>query len=54
MLEPIDVSGYKLSDIRVNRRCHVLMAEKIAELDAEVARLERNKPKLDSDGSSTN
>jgi 1-acyl-sn-glycerol-3-phosphate acyltransferase len=50
MLEPIDVSGYKLSDAReLANRCHALMAEKIAELDAEVARLEaQQKPELDS------
>ncbi|MEZ9322380.1 1-acylglycerol-3-phosphate O-acyltransferase [Vibrio gigantis] len=56
MLEPIDVSGYKLSDAReLANRCHALMAEKIAELDAEVARLEaQQNPELDSDRSSTN
>ncbi|MEZ9622712.1 1-acylglycerol-3-phosphate O-acyltransferase [Vibrio sp. 10N.222.55.A3] len=56
MLEPIDVSGYKLSDAReLANRCHALMAEKIAELDAEVARLEaQQKTELDSDRSSTN
>ncbi|MEZ9652242.1 1-acylglycerol-3-phosphate O-acyltransferase [Vibrio lentus] len=56
MLEPIDVSGYKLSDAReLANRCHALMAEKIAELDTEVARLEaQQNPELDSDGSSTN
>nr|WP_252730158.1 1-acylglycerol-3-phosphate O-acyltransferase [Vibrio cyclitrophicus] len=55
MLEPIDVSGYKLSDAReLANRCHALMAEKIAELDAEVARLEEQQhPELDSDRSST-
>lgn len=55
MLEPIDVSGYKLSDAReLANRCHALMAEKIAELDAEVARLEaQQNPELDSDRSST-
>ncbi|UPR52755.1 1-acylglycerol-3-phosphate O-acyltransferase [Vibrio cyclitrophicus] len=56
MLEPIDVSGYKLSDAReLANHCHALMAEKIAELDAEVARLEsQQNPELDSDRSSTN
>ncbi|MEZ8878725.1 1-acylglycerol-3-phosphate O-acyltransferase [Vibrio lentus] len=56
MLEPIDVSGYKLSNAReLANRCHALMAEKIAELDTEVARLEaQQNPELDSDGSSTN
>ncbi|PTO53903.1 1-acyl-sn-glycerol-3-phosphate acyltransferase [Vibrio splendidus] len=56
MLEPIDVTGYKISDAReLANRCHALMTEKIEELDAEVARLEaQQKPELDSDGSSTN
>ncbi|MGF1840828.1 1-acylglycerol-3-phosphate O-acyltransferase [Vibrio atlanticus] len=55
MLEPIDVSGYKISDAReLANRCHAIMAEKIAELDAEVARIEaQQNPELDSDGSST-
>lgn len=54
MLEPIDVTGYKLSDAReLANRCHALMAEKIAQLDDEVARLEAQQtPKLDSDRSS--
>ncbi|WP_135455514.1 1-acylglycerol-3-phosphate O-acyltransferase [Vibrio echinoideorum] len=56
MLEPIDVSGYKISDAReLANRCHAIMAEKIAELDNEVARIEaQQNPELDSDGSSTN
>ena len=42
MLEPIDVSNYKLSDARaLAEHCHTLMAEKIAQLDAEVAKLEQ-------------
>lgn len=55
MLEPIDVSGYKISDAReLANRCHAIMAEKIAELDAEVARIEaQQNPELDSDRSST-
>ncbi|NVD06021.1 1-acylglycerol-3-phosphate O-acyltransferase [Vibrio sp. JPW-9-11-11] len=44
MLEPIEVSGYKLSDARVLAdHCHALMQAKIAELDAEVAELEQQK-----------
>ncbi|WP_435248629.1 1-acylglycerol-3-phosphate O-acyltransferase [Vibrio sp. nBUS_14] len=56
MLEPIDVSGYKLNDAReLANRCHALMAEKIAQLDAEVAHIEaQQNTELDSDGSSTN
>ncbi|MEZ8465563.1 1-acylglycerol-3-phosphate O-acyltransferase [Vibrio splendidus] len=55
MLEPIDVTGYKISDAReLANRCHAIMAEKIAELDAEVARIEaQQNPELDSDRSST-
>ncbi|WP_391089342.1 1-acylglycerol-3-phosphate O-acyltransferase [Vibrio sp. NH-UV-68] len=42
MLEPIDVSNYKLSDARaLAEHCHTLMAKKIAQLDAEVAELEQ-------------
>ncbi len=41
MLEPIDVSNYELKDARaLADHCHQLMAEKIAQLDAEVAQLE--------------
>ncbi|MBN3493893.1 1-acylglycerol-3-phosphate O-acyltransferase [Vibrio neptunius] len=41
MLEPIDVSGYKLEDARkLAEHCHNLMAAKIKELDNEVAQLE--------------
>jgi len=55
MLEPIDVSGYELGDARaLADHCHALMAEKIAQLDAEVARLEAEaSPKLDTRKSST-
>jgi len=41
MLEPIDISQYELQDARkLADYCHKLMEDKIAELDAEVARLE--------------
>ncbi|MCW8335410.1 1-acylglycerol-3-phosphate O-acyltransferase [Vibrio paucivorans] len=41
MLEPIDVSGYNLNQAReLADHCHALMAEKIAQLDKEVAELE--------------
>ncbi|MCW8328588.1 1-acylglycerol-3-phosphate O-acyltransferase [Photobacterium sp. SDRW27] len=41
MLEPIDVSQYDMNDARqLADYCHTLMANKIAELDAEVERLE--------------
>ncbi len=55
MLEPIDVSGYELGDARaLADHCHALMAEKIAQLDAEVARLEAEaSPELDTRKSST-
>ncbi|PSW21891.1 1-acyl-sn-glycerol-3-phosphate acyltransferase [Photobacterium sanctipauli] len=44
MLDPIDVSGYELQDARkLADHCHQLMKEKIAELDAEVERLEQAK-----------
>ncbi|WP_100752794.1 1-acylglycerol-3-phosphate O-acyltransferase [Vibrio salilacus] len=42
MLEPIDVSNFKLSDARaLAEHCHTLMTKKIAQLDAEVAELEQ-------------
>ncbi|WP_341665464.1 1-acylglycerol-3-phosphate O-acyltransferase [Vibrio sp.] len=41
MLEPIDVSNYKLEDARkLALHCHQLMSAKINELDKEVAQLE--------------
>nr|WP_217702072.1 1-acylglycerol-3-phosphate O-acyltransferase [Vibrio ostreicida] len=41
MLEPIDVSGYKIEEARkLAALCHTLMAEKIKELDNQVAQLE--------------
>ncbi|KIE22295.1 acyl-phosphate glycerol 3-phosphate acyltransferase [Vibrio sinaloensis] len=41
MLAPIDVSNYELQDARaLADHCHQLMAEKIAQLDEEVAQLE--------------
>ncbi|CAK4066823.1 1-acylglycerol-3-phosphate O-acyltransferase [Vibrio sp. 16] len=41
MLAPIDISNYELQDARaLADHCHQLMAEKIAQLDAEVAQLE--------------
>jgi 1-acyl-sn-glycerol-3-phosphate acyltransferase len=44
MLEPIDVIGYTINDARaLADHCHQLMAQKIAELDAEVAKLEAQK-----------
>lgn len=44
MLEPIDVTGYSINDARaLADHCHQLMAQKIAELDAEVAQLEAQK-----------
>ncbi|KOO14201.1 acyl-phosphate glycerol 3-phosphate acyltransferase [Vibrio xuii] len=44
MLEPIDVTGYTIHDARaLADHCHQLMAQKIAELDAEVAQLEAQK-----------
>lgn len=44
MLEPIDVTGYTINDARaLADHCHQLMANKIAELDAEVAQLEAQK-----------
>lgn len=46
MLEPIDVSGYKIEDARkLAEHCHTLMASKIKELDNEVAQLERQNSK---------
>ncbi|MFM2589110.1 1-acylglycerol-3-phosphate O-acyltransferase [Vibrio sp. TBV020] len=49
MLEPIDVTGYTINDARaLADHCHALMAQRIAELDAEVAQLEttsQNVPK---------
>ncbi|MGO2161369.1 MAG: 1-acylglycerol-3-phosphate O-acyltransferase [Vibrio toranzoniae] len=55
MLEPIDVTEYKLSDAKaLANRCHALMAEKIAQLDEEVAHLEAQANQdLDSDNSYT-
>ncbi len=45
MLEPIDVSGYQLTDARkLAEKCHALMASKIAELNVEVERLEAQRP----------
>ena len=42
MLEPIDVSNYKLEDARkLALHCHQLMSAKINELDKEVAQLEK-------------
>ena len=42
MLEPIDVSQYSLNDARaLADHCHQLMAAKIAQLDQEVAQIER-------------
>ncbi|GHA39708.1 1-acylglycerol-3-phosphate O-acyltransferase [Photobacterium aphoticum] len=44
MLDPIDVSGYELKDARaLADHCHQLMAEKIAALDEEVARIEQSR-----------
>ena len=41
-LEPIDTSGYSRENVReLIEKCHTLMAEKIAQLDQEVAQLER-------------
>lgn len=41
MLEPIDVSQYSMEDARMLAdHCHALMQNKIAELDAEVERLQ--------------
>lgn len=41
MLDPIDTSGYTINDARtLADHCHALMAEKIAQLDLEVAQLE--------------
>ncbi|TMX30617.1 hypothetical protein DA100_20885 [Vibrio sp. Hep-1b-8] len=38
---PIDTSGYTINDARtLADHCHALMAEKIAQLDLEVAQLE--------------
>ncbi|MCG9598249.1 1-acylglycerol-3-phosphate O-acyltransferase [Vibrio sp. Isolate25] len=46
MLEPIDVSGYKIEDARkLAEHCHTLMAAKIKELDNEVTQLEIQKNK---------
>lgn len=44
MLEPIEVTDYKLSDARaLADHCHALMQAKIAELDAEVIQLEQQR-----------
>ena len=41
MLDPIDISRYDMNDARqLADHCHALMSNKIAELDAEVERLE--------------
>ncbi len=38
MLEPIDVSAYDKENVReLAAHCHQLMAQRIAELDAEIA-----------------
>ncbi|CAM3646067.1 1-acylglycerol-3-phosphate O-acyltransferase [Vibrio aquimaris] len=48
MLEPIDVSNYKLEDARkLALHCHQLMSAKINELDKEVAQLEAEKSRSD-------
>ncbi|MBU2898379.1 1-acylglycerol-3-phosphate O-acyltransferase [Vibrio hepatarius] len=48
MLEPIDVSNYKLEDARkLALHCHTLMAAKISELDKEVAQREEDKSRSD-------
>lgn len=45
MLAPINVSNYELQDARaLADHCHQLMAEKIAQLDEEVAQLEAQAP----------
>ncbi|MDU8923583.1 1-acylglycerol-3-phosphate O-acyltransferase [Pasteurellaceae bacterium LIM206] len=42
VMEPIDISGYGREDIRaLSEKCHDLMAQRIAELDAEVAQAEK-------------
>ncbi|UTV29774.1 1-acylglycerol-3-phosphate O-acyltransferase [Photobacterium atrarenae] len=47
MLPPIDTSAYGTQDAReLADRCHQLMQEKIAELDAEVAQLEQGQEKV--------
>ncbi|MGX2955795.1 1-acylglycerol-3-phosphate O-acyltransferase [Ursidibacter arcticus] len=42
MLEPIDTAGYNRENIKeLIEKCHTLMANKLAELDQEVAQLEQ-------------
>ena len=42
MLEPIDTSSYDRENVReLIEKCQTVMAEKIAQLDQEVAQLER-------------
>ncbi|OAN13123.1 acyl-phosphate glycerol 3-phosphate acyltransferase [Photobacterium jeanii] len=44
MLKPIDVSGYDITQAReLAEHCHQLMADKIAELDAEISAIESGK-----------
>ncbi|MGX2951169.1 1-acylglycerol-3-phosphate O-acyltransferase [Ursidibacter sp. B-7004-1] len=44
MLEPIDTAGYNRENIKeLIEKCHTLMANKLAELDQEVAQLEQKK-----------
>ncbi|MEL7292977.1 MAG: 1-acylglycerol-3-phosphate O-acyltransferase [Pseudomonadota bacterium] len=53
MLEPIEVTDYKLSDARaLADHCHALMQAKIAELDAEVIQLEQQRKRSLSQSSS--
>ncbi|UPQ87378.1 1-acylglycerol-3-phosphate O-acyltransferase [Vibrio sinaloensis] len=53
MLEPIEVTNYKLSDARaLADHCHALMQAKIAELDAEVIQLEQQRKRSLSQSSS--
>lgn len=43
-LEPVDTTGYTRENLReLIEKCQTLMAEKLAELDAEVAQLEQEK-----------
>ena len=43
-LEPIDTSGYNRENIKeLIEKCHSVMQTKIAELDAEIAKLDANK-----------
>ncbi|KAE9542237.1 1-acylglycerol-3-phosphate O-acyltransferase [Ursidibacter maritimus] len=44
MLEPVDTTGYNRENIKeLMEKCHTLMANKLAELDQEVAQLEQKK-----------